>query len=421
MTVSNGTVHVDYEGTSGTSDFGINCPMCYTEAYTAFGVKCVVAPEIPNNAGTLDAVTVSAPENTIVNAPHPCAVVARSTIGHMMPDLVFGCLHQAMPDVVPAEGTSNLWNLKLGAGHGITARSEAEATAFMMMTFHSGGAGARPKQDGLSATPFPSGVRNVPVEISEAITPMVVWRKELREDSGGAGAQRGGLGQVMEITSREEAPFGIFASFKAQGALGSHADPTRVSRPFDKDRNGIVVSEGGCLFTMERLEDAQRRGARIYGEVVGHHVNSDAADFVLPLPERQNECMRAAVAKAGLEPDEIDLVNTHATSTPQGDVQECGAVRAVFGDSPSTLINNTKSYIGHTMGAAGALELAGNLPSLKDGIVHPSINVDNLDPDCELRGLVLGEPRETQGIHTILNLSFGMLGINSAVLVKSMA
>ena len=214
LTISNGIINVDYEGTSGTSDFGINCPMCYTEAYTAFGVKCVVAPEIPNNAGTLDAITASAPENTIVNAPHPCAVVARSTIGHMLPDLVFGCLHQAMPDVVPAEGTSNLWNLKLGAGHGITARTENEATSFMMMTFHSGGAGARPRQDGLSATPFPSGVRNVPVEISEAITPIVVWRKELRTDSGGAGAQRGGLGQVMEITSREDAPFGIFASFE---------------------------------------------------------------------------------------------------------------------------------------------------------------------------------------------------------------
>ncbi len=214
LTISNGVINVDYEGTSGTSDFGINCPMCYTEAYTAFGVKCVVAPEIPNNAGTLDAVTVTAPENTIVNAPHPCAVVARSTIGHMLPDIVFGCLHQAMPDVVPSEGTSNLWNLKLGAGHGITARTEKESTPFMMMTFHSGGAGARPKQDGLSATPFPSGVRNVPVEISEAITPMVIWRKDLRADSGGAGAQRGGLGQVMEITSREEAPFGIFASFE---------------------------------------------------------------------------------------------------------------------------------------------------------------------------------------------------------------
>lgn len=214
LTISNGIIHVDYTGSSGTSDYGINCPMCYTEAYTAFGVKCVVAPEIPNNAGTLDAITVSAPENTIMNAPHPCAVVARSTIGHMLPDVVFGCLHQALPDVVPAEGTSNLWNLKLGAGHGITPRSEEEATAFMMMTFHSGGSGARPKQDGLSATPYPSGVRNVPVEISEAITPMVIWRTELRADSGGPGAQRGGLGQVMEVTSRENAPFGMFASFE---------------------------------------------------------------------------------------------------------------------------------------------------------------------------------------------------------------
>lgn len=214
LSISNGNIHVDFDGTSGTSDFGINCPICYTEAYTSFGVKCVVAPDIPNNAGTLDAITVSAPDNTIVNAPHPCAVVARSTIGHMLPDVVFGCLHQALPDRVPAEGTSNLWNLKLGAGHGITARTETKATPFMMMTFHSGGSGARPQQDGLSATPYPSGVRNVPVEISEAITPMVIWRKELRADSGGPGAQRGGLGQIMEITSREDAPFGNFASFE---------------------------------------------------------------------------------------------------------------------------------------------------------------------------------------------------------------
>ena len=214
LTISNGVMHVDYAGSSGTSDFGINCPICYTEAYTAFGAKCVVAPSIPNNAGTLDAITVSAPDNTIVNAPHPCAVVARSTIGHMLPDVIYGCLNQAMPERVPAEGTSNLWNIKLGAGHGITERTEKETTAYMLMSFHSGGAGARPKLDGLSATPFPSGVRNVPVEITEAITPVVVWRKELRIDSGGAGAQRGGLGQSMEITSREDAPFGIFASFE---------------------------------------------------------------------------------------------------------------------------------------------------------------------------------------------------------------
>ena len=178
------------------------------------GVNCVVAPPIPNNAGTLDAIKVVAPDNTIVNAPHPCAVVARSTIGHMLPDVVFGCLHQALPNRVPAEGTSNLWNLKLGAGHGITGHSTDGSTAFMVTSFHSGGAGARPAQDGLSATPYPSGVRNVPVEVTEAITPIVVWRKDYRADSGGAGASRGGLGQTMVLSNREDVPFGIFASFE---------------------------------------------------------------------------------------------------------------------------------------------------------------------------------------------------------------
>jgi 3-oxoacyl-[acyl-carrier-protein] synthase II len=212
--------------------------------------------------------------------------------------------------------------------------------------------------------------------------------------------------------------FGIFASFGSQGALAVHDDPTKASRPFDSARNGIVVSEGGCLYTLERLEDAQARGAKIYAEVIGHAVNSDARDFVLPFAERQNECMRAALASAGLEPSEIDIVNTHATSTPSGDVQECAAVREVFGDSERTRVNNTKSYIGHTMGAAGALELAGNLPSFEDGLIHPTINVDDLDPDCAMRGLVLNEAVQTEGVETILNLSFGMLGINSAVIVR---
>ena len=213
--------------------------------------------------------------------------------------------------------------------------------------------------------------------------------------------------------------FGIFASFKAEGALGEHPDPSKVSRPFDKARNGIVVSEGGCLYVMERYEDAKARGAPIVCEIAGWHVNSDARDFVLPLPERQNECMRGALSHAGMEPSDVHIVSTHATSTPQGDIQEAGAVREVFGDSPSTHINNTKSYIGHTMGAAGALELAGNLPSLVDGIVHPTINVEELDPECAVRGLVVNEPVESpNGVETILNLSFGMLGINSALIVK---
>lgn len=214
LTIREDDILVDFDGTSGVQARGINCPMCYTEAYTSFGVKCVVAPSLPNNAGTLDAIKVTAPENTIVHALHPAAVVARSTIGHMLPDVVFGCIEQAMPGVVPAEGTSNLWTVKLGAGHGMGMLGSGQATPFMVNSFHSGGAGARPAQDGLSATPYPSGVRNVPVEATEAITPIVVWRKELRQDSGGPGRQRGGLGQVMEIENREGAPFGIFATFE---------------------------------------------------------------------------------------------------------------------------------------------------------------------------------------------------------------
>lgn len=214
MEIRDDDIVVDFDGTSGVTDRGINCPMCYTEAYTSFGVKCVVAPAIPNNAGTLDAIKVTAPENTIVHALHPAAVVARSTIGHMLPDVVFGCVEQAMPGIVPAEGTSNLWTIKLGAGHGMGMLGSGQATPFMVNSFHSGGAGARPAQDGLSATPYPSGVRNVPVEATEAITPIIVWRKELRQDSGGPGRHRGGLGQVMEIENREGAPFGIFATFE---------------------------------------------------------------------------------------------------------------------------------------------------------------------------------------------------------------
>ena len=216
LSVVNDTIVIDYEGSSPISDFGINVPKCYTDAYTSFGVKCVVAPEVPNNAGSLAHIIVKAPEGCILNAPHPCAVVARSSIGHMLPDVVFGCLHKLLPGRVPAEGTSCLWNLRLGAGHGITTRdpnTKLENTTFTAMSFHSGGAGARPNKDGLSATPFPSGVRNVPVEVLEAITPIVIWRKELRQNSGGAGQFRGGLGQRMVVGNREKAEFAIFGTF----------------------------------------------------------------------------------------------------------------------------------------------------------------------------------------------------------------
>ncbi len=212
--------------------------------------------------------------------------------------------------------------------------------------------------------------------------------------------------------------FGIFASFRAQGALAEHVDPTKASRPLDLDRNGIVISEGGCVFTLERLDRALERGAKIYGEIAGYAVNSDARDFVLPYGPRQSECMRAALARAGMQPSDITIINTHATGTRQGDVEECRAIREVFADCPHTWTNNTKSHIGHAMGAAGVLELAGNLPSFTDNMVHPTINLDNLDPECALPGLVAGIPQKVERVDALLNNSFGMVGINSVVIVK---
>ncbi|HTN74643.1 MAG TPA: beta-ketoacyl synthase N-terminal-like domain-containing protein, partial [Pirellulaceae bacterium] len=208
------------------------------------------------------------------------------------------------------------------------------------------------------------------------------------------------------------------ASFKSQGALATHSDPTKASRPFDKERNGIVVAEGGCMYVLERLSDAQARGAKIYGELAGYAMNTDATDFVLPNPERQAQCVELALKRAGLQPADIDIVSTHATGTGQGDTQECTALRKVFAESTKTYFNNTKSFIGHSMGAAGAIELAGNLPAFDDGIVHATINVDDLDPDCALPGLVLNEPRPGTKVDYILNNSFGMLGINSVVIIK---
>ncbi|MBN2143542.1 MAG: beta-ketoacyl-[acyl-carrier-protein] synthase family protein, partial [Candidatus Aureabacteria bacterium] len=172
--------------------------------------------------------------------------------------------------------------------------------------------------------------------------------------------------------------FGIFAAFKSQGALAEHTDPQKASRPFDKNRNGIVISEGGCLFILERLDDAVKRGAKIYGELIGHSILSDAHDFVLPYAPRQVQCIQNALKMAGLGPQEVDLISTHATSTISGDIEEAKAIKEVFHDCPKTHINNTKSMIGHCMGAAGALELAGNLPSFMDNVIHPTINLDEL-------------------------------------------
>jgi N-methylhydantoinase B len=213
LTISATGIDVDFSGTSPVSLYGINVPLTYTDAYASFGVRCMIGGQIPNNWGSLDPVRVTAPKCSILNAPHPCAVAARHVIGQMLPDVVLGCLEQAMSEGVPAEGTSSLWNPMLMGGHGVVDADYGDATPFAMNIFHTGGTGARVGKDGLSATAFPSGVRNTPVEINETISPLVFWRKEYREDSGGAGRYRGGTGQIMVIEHLEGAPFAISAMF----------------------------------------------------------------------------------------------------------------------------------------------------------------------------------------------------------------
>lgn len=238
------------------------------------------------------------------------------------------------------------------------------------------------------------------------------------------GAQQLMLGDVDIAlaggVSESPGTFGIFAGFKSQGALAEHDDPTKASRPMDIDRNGIVIAEGGCIYVLERLSDAVKRGAKIYAEIAGYGMNSDATNPVLPNGQRQIECLQKAVKLAGISLDDIDLFNTHATGTRMGDEQECGALREGFATASSIpLFNNTKGFIGHAMGAAGALELAGNILAFKDNMVHPCMNLDNPDPECELPGtVVVGKPLKADKMEYIANNSFGMLGNNSVLIVK---
>ena len=210
LTVSGDELQVDFAGSSPTSNFGINVPMPYTEAYASFGVRCLVGNDVPNNAGSLRAIKVTAPVGCILNAETPRAVSARHAIGQMLPDVVLGCLEQALPGMTPAEGASCIWNpVFLGVGGAGNTASDN----FVINPIFNGGTGARPHKDGLSTTAFPSGVRTTPTEINEVTSPLVIWRKEYRPDSGGAGQFRGGLGQIIEISHRQGAAFYISKMF----------------------------------------------------------------------------------------------------------------------------------------------------------------------------------------------------------------
>ena len=211
VTISAEGIEVDWSGTSGTSSHGINVPLTYAQAYTSFGVRCVIGNDIPNNAGSLGVVRVTAPAGCILNAPRPSAVSARHAIGQMLPDVVLGCLDEPLEGQVPTEGAACLFGPVFLGGEGMIAGSRSEP--FVMNAFYTGGTGARPEKDGLSCTAFPSGVRSTPIEITENSAPLVIWRKEYRPDSAGNGQFRGGFGQIMEFGHSNNEAFAVSKMF----------------------------------------------------------------------------------------------------------------------------------------------------------------------------------------------------------------
>ncbi|MEJ6707617.1 MAG: hydantoinase B/oxoprolinase family protein [Amylibacter sp.] len=213
VTVHEDRIISDFTGTSGVDKKGINCPLVYAKAYACYALKVAIAPEIPNNAASLAPFEIEAPEGTIVNAVHPAPVALRHIVGHFVPDAVYNAFDKIVPGLVPAEGAGCLCNFQVSLRPRTDAPAPANAVRSEVLTFNSGGSGARPEHDGLNATAFPSGVMTMPVEATEHAGPIIIWRKELRPDSGGAGQRRGGLGQFMEVGAREGHEFDIQAMF----------------------------------------------------------------------------------------------------------------------------------------------------------------------------------------------------------------
>ena len=239
LKVSDNFISVDYTGTSDKSKFGINVPLSYTKAYTCFGLSCLVSAEIPNNAGSLKPFEIDAPIGSILNAPYPAAVCARHIIGQMLPDVVFGCLEKAIPEKVPAEGASCLWNITF---RGKTDRGPNNNSLFAVTAVVNGGTGARPNKDGLSATAYPSGVRGTPVEINEAVAPLLFLKKEYNPGSGGKGKFNGGLGQVIEIKSAIDEDMDLLASFdriKFPARGRSHGENGNAGQVFIKNKRKL--------------------------------------------------------------------------------------------------------------------------------------------------------------------------------------
>ncbi|MGV6849491.1 MAG: hydantoinase B/oxoprolinase family protein, partial [Marinibacterium sp.] len=257
LTIGADHILADWAGTSPVDPKGINVPLVYTKAYTCYALKCAIAPDIPNNAASLAPFRITAPEGSIVNALPPAPVALRHVIGHMIPDTVYDALDRLLPRTVPAEGAGALCNFQVSLRPASDAARAAGARRAEVLTFNSGGSGARPGLDGLNATAFPSGVMTMPVEATEQAGPVLIWRKELRDGSGGAGQYRGGLGQVMEVGARDGFEFDFQAMFDridhpARGRMGGGPGaPTTIARS-----DGAAMAGKGKQFVPE--------GARVH-------------------------------------------------------------------------------------------------------------------------------------------------------------
>jgi N-methylhydantoinase B len=242
-------VHVDFAGSSPQAPRGMNVVLNYTAAYTMYAIKCAVAPEMPNNAGSFLPVTITAPEGSILNPRPPAAVAARHIVGHFLPHAVFGALTAIVPERVVAEGSGNIW---------LTTVRGLGSNRFVSVLFAAGGMGARPTKDGLSATSFPSGIATTPIEVVETTSPLVIRRKELRQDSGGPGKYRGGLGQTIEVEVRTGEPYVISVlcdrvKFAAEGYLGGGEGAHAAVHTTGSGGSGKLseVMPAGASFTLD--------------------------------------------------------------------------------------------------------------------------------------------------------------------------
>jgi 3-oxoacyl-[acyl-carrier-protein] synthase II len=241
------------------------------------------------------------------------------------------------------------------------------------------------------------------------------------------------IGEALRIIQRGEADVMVaggaeasvtpitvagFASMKALSRRNQ--EPTRASRPFDRERDGFVLGEGSGILVLEALDHAKARGARIHAELAGYGMSADAHHMTAPDPEGEGAAMSMTLAlrDAGLGPADMSYVNAHGTSTQYNDRIETVAIKTVFGDRAYQVpVNSTKSIVGHMLGAGGAVELAGCVLSIRDGRVHPTINYENRDPDCDL-DYVPNQAREMP-VRAVLSNSFGFGGHNVSLVVKA--